>query len=168
MDAVVYVSNAGHTGKYAELLAKKLSVPLYPPDEAKGKIKKNSEIIFMGWVRKGKITGYKKAAKRYRIKAVIAVGMGIEGEAVEEGLKIKNHVKEPLFYLQGGMNQSLLKGRDAMIIKQYKNTMVPRLEEAAKAMELDEAKRNMLKMLKDGGNAVTVDRLQRIMEFLRK
>ena len=59
--AIVYVSNTAHTERYAKMLADKLSLPLYELKEAKKKLKKGSEIIYMGWLFASSIKGYGKA-----------------------------------------------------------------------------------------------------------
>ena len=75
MDAIVYTSNTGFTEKYAKLLGGKLFLPVYSLEEAKGKLAAGAEIIYLGWLMAGTVKGYKPAVRRYRIRAVGAVGM---------------------------------------------------------------------------------------------
>ena len=73
MEAIVYTSNTGTTKEYAKLLGKKLSLPVYSIDEAKGKVEFGSKIIYLGWIMASGIKGYKKALKDYDIRAIGAV-----------------------------------------------------------------------------------------------
>ena len=68
--AIVYTSNAGHTKQYAQLLGGKISLPAYSVKEAKRALAKGDEIIYLGWLMAGKIKGYKKANRRFSIKAL--------------------------------------------------------------------------------------------------
>ena len=46
IDAVVYTSNTGYTKQYAELLSKRLSLPVYSLKDAPSELKDGSEIIY--------------------------------------------------------------------------------------------------------------------------
>ena len=164
MDAIVYTSAAGHTKQYADLLSKKINLKAYDLKEAKTALSKGAGIIYMGWVRGGVVADYYKAKKRYDIKAVIAVGMGIEGEAVTEGIAQKSHVTEKAFYIQGGFDLNALRGRNRFIMNQFTKTMVKNLEEAK---DLDEAQLNILKMCREGGNKVSIDRLSPVFDWYK-
>lgn len=72
--AIVYESKAGHTKRYAEMLSDKINAKVMSLKEAKKELKRNDEIVFLGWVCATKIKGLKKA-KRYNIKCVGAVGI---------------------------------------------------------------------------------------------
>ena len=84
MKAIVYTSNTGSTAKYAKLLSHQICVPSYSMEEAKTKVKLGAEIIYMGWIMAGKIKGYPKAVRKYRIQAVCGVGMGQTGTGLKE------------------------------------------------------------------------------------
>ena len=58
--SIVYKSNTGHTKQYAEMLSEVLKVPAYDLKEAKSNLKKNDEIVFLGWVCATKIQGLSK------------------------------------------------------------------------------------------------------------
>ena len=61
--SIVYKSNTGHTKQYAEMLSEVLNVPAYDLKEAKSNLKKNDEIVFLGWVCATKIQGLSKVKK---------------------------------------------------------------------------------------------------------
>ena len=75
MKAIVYTSNTGHTAKYAKMLGEKTSLPVYALGEAKKQLSSGTEIIYLGWLFANGIKGYKKAAKKYKISAICAVGL---------------------------------------------------------------------------------------------
>lgn len=59
---IVYESKTGFTKKYAEMLAAKTKLEVFRVDEI-SKISQDEEIIFLGWMKVGKIQGY----RMYRI-----------------------------------------------------------------------------------------------------
>lgn len=61
--AIVYMSETGHTKKYAELLGERISLPVYELNTAAKELPRGTEIIYLGWLMAGSIKGYKKAWK---------------------------------------------------------------------------------------------------------
>ncbi len=59
---IVYTSAAGHTARYAAMLAEATGLPLHRLEETK--LPKDTPILFMGWLFAGNLKGYAKAAKR--------------------------------------------------------------------------------------------------------
>ena len=105
MDAIVYVSNTGFTQKYARLLSEETGLPFYELTVAKKQLAKKSNIVFLGWIMGGKISGLKKASRRYNVRCIAGVGMDIPKNESSDYLKKKNHIKNiPTYYLQGGFN----------------------------------------------------------------
>ena len=65
---IIYESNAGHTEKYANMLAEKLNLESIPLKQ----YKIDSEpIIFLGWIFANNIQGYKKVRDKANIKCTI-------------------------------------------------------------------------------------------------
>ena len=118
MKAIIYISNAGHTKKYAELIGEKTGLPVYELSEAKKALTAKDEIVYLGWLFANSIKGYKKAARRYSIKAVCAVGLCDTGTAIAE-VRERNGIPEalPLFTMQGGMDKTKLRGINKFMIK---------------------------------------------------
>lgn len=83
---IVYESKTGFTKKYAEMLSAKTGLKLYRVKEL-SKINIYEEIIFLGWMKIGKVQGLKKVRK-YNLKAVCGSGTG--------------RTAEPFFYIRGG------------------------------------------------------------------
>lgn len=97
-NSIVYTSNTGYTAEYARLLGEKTGLPVYSLTEAEQKLAAGNCVIYLGWLMAGKVQGYKKAAKRYKVQAVCGVGMGGNGSQLEEVRKA-NAIPEktPLF-----------------------------------------------------------------------
>ena len=102
MKAIIYTSNTGSTAEYAQLLGKKLNLPVHSLQQAKNKVLAGSEIIYLGWIMAGGIKGYKEAAKLYKVRAVCGIGMGQTGTQLKE-VRDKNAIPQriPLFTIQG-------------------------------------------------------------------
>jgi hypothetical protein len=165
MNAIVYESNTGHTKKYADMLAKKLNVPAYDIKRASGALKKGDEIIFLGWIKGGMIQGYKKVKSKYRLIAVCAVGMGIDGEEAADNIAKKNDITDTkVFYLQGGFDFNQLKGANHFIMNMMRQTMIPTYEEKKERTAEEE---NMFHCLKNGANFVSIDNLSNVLEWYR-
>lgn len=75
MKAIVYISNAGSTAGYSQLLGNELNLPVYSFKQAKNEVSCGSEIIYLGWIMAKEIKEYKRAAKLYKVYAVCGVGM---------------------------------------------------------------------------------------------
>ena len=56
---IVYESKTGFTKRYAEMLAAKTGMKVYRVNEL-SKIDKKEEIVFLGWMKVGRIQGLKK------------------------------------------------------------------------------------------------------------
>lgn len=111
MKAIVYTSNTGSTQKYAEMLSARLAVPAYSLKKARAAVKSGTAVLYLGWIRAGKIMGYAEAARNYDVSAVCAVGMGQTGTQVRE-VRAKNKIpaQAPLFTLQGNFDIKKLHG----------------------------------------------------------
>ena len=107
--SIVYKSNTGYTKQYAEMLGDSLKVPVYNFKEAKSKLKKNDEIVFLGWICATKIQGLSKI-KKYKVKCIGAVGVYPTEKNHIESLRKTNKVNAELFYLRGGLNYNKITG----------------------------------------------------------
>ena len=109
-NAIVYTSNTGYTAQYARLLGEKTGPPVYSLAEAGAKLPAGNCVIYLGWLMAGKVQGYAKAAKRYRVAAVCGVGMGATGSQLADVRKANSLGNDlPLFTLQGGFDMGKLK-----------------------------------------------------------
>lgn len=164
--AIVYTSNTGTTREYARLLSETITLPYYSFSEVQDKLKKQTEIIYLGWLMAGTIKGYKEAKKNYKICAVCGVGMGRTGTQVEEITKKANISEEiPVFTLQGGFDLKKLTGA-------YKFAMNTMVKVSGKALQKKENKteeeEEMLDMILHGANKVSINNLKEVLNWYKE
>lgn len=139
MKAIIYESNTGHAEHYAKVLAEKLGLPCYDIKSAKKSVPKGERVIFIGWVFASQIMGCRKAAKRWDVAAVGAVGLFPDVKANNDILIEKNKLTVPMFYLRGGVDFDRLKGLQKKMLKMVHDDMLrsdsPEKREAAKMLE---------------------------------
>ena len=165
MTAIVYVSGTGHTKKYAELLGGKVDLPVYELKTAIIELPKNAEIIFLGWLMAGKIKGYKKAKKRFRIKALCGVGMA-GGNSQITDMKKANSIPDgmPVFYLQGGFELEKLHGIYKLMMQTMKKTIGKGL---ADKQNRTPEENDMLDLMLNGGDTVSADNLDDVFSWYK-
>jgi len=163
MDAIIYTSNSGTTGQYAKLLGERLGVTVCSLKDSH-LLPKNSEIIYLGWIMAGSVKGYKKAAARFRIKAVCGVGMGRCGSQTTE-IRKNNSIPDEVgvFTLQGGFDISKLHGVYKLMMLMMKNTAGKAL--ADKKDRTDE-ENDMLDLMLNGGSRVKAENLDVLVKYL--
>ena len=165
-NSIVYTSNTGYTAEYARLLGERTGLPVYSLAEAERKLAAGNRVIYLGWLMAGKVQGYKKAAKRYKVQAVCGVGMGGNGSQLQEVRKA-NAISEktPLFTLQGGFDINKLSGV-------YKLMMTIMVKTAGKGLAekqdrtLDEDV--MLEMMTRGGSRVSAENLAEVLAWVNE
>ena len=162
-NSIVYTSNTGYTAEYARLLGERTGLPVYSLAEAEQKLAAGNRVIYLGWLMAGKVQGYKKAAKRYKVQAVCGVGMGGNGSQLQEVRKA-NAISEktPLFTLQGGFDIQKLSGV-------YKLMMTIMIKTAGKGLAEKQDRTPeedvMLEMLTKGGSRVSAENLADVLDW---
>ena len=107
--AVVYVSETGHTEAYAKMLGAKTGMSVYTLQQAQTALAVNAPVLYMGWLMAGILKGFRKARRRYQIRAVCAVGMGHHTQAAAEKIARQNGAgKLPVFLIRGGLDMAKL------------------------------------------------------------
>ena len=162
-NAIVYTSNTGYTAQYAGLLGKRTGLPVYSLAEAGAKLPAANCVIYLGWLMAGKVQGYAKAAKRYRIAAVCGVGMGTTGSQladVRKGNSLEDDL--PLFTLQGGFDMGKLKGVYKLVMLVMAKTVGKSLANKAERTPEEE---QMLQLLTQGGSCVSEENLQLVLDW---
>ena len=163
-NSIVYTSNTGYTAEYARLLGERTGLPVYSLAEAEQKLAAGNPVIYLGWLMAGKVQGYKKAAKRYKVQAVCGVGMGGNGSQLQEVRKA-NAISEktPLFTLQGGFDINKLSGV-------YKLMMTIMVKTAGKGLAEKQDRTPeedvMLDMLTRGGSRVSAENLAEVLAWV--
>lgn len=156
IQSIVYKSNTGYTKQYAKMLGASLEVPVYDLKEAKSKLKKGDEIVFLGWVCAAKIQGLNKI-KKYNVKCIGAVGAYPAEKNYIESLRQTNKVNVEMFYLRGGLNFNKLTGFKKKVLQFVGNMM----EKENKAENQE-----MIKLFKEGANYVSEDNLKPMLEYI--
>ncbi len=161
---IIYNSLTGFTEKYAKLLAKNLGFEAKSLNDYK-QIPKNSEVIFLGWVYAGFIQGLKKAERKFKVKAIIAVGVSDETETTILNLAKQNKISErELFFLRGGVAIDKLKGFKkfllSMVLKSQYNHEQQVENLSGKKMEI-----NWLDVLQNGIDFVDEKKLKPIIQW---
>lgn len=167
MKAIVYESNAGHTKAYAEMLGKKLNLPVYSLKESKS-VESKSDIIYMGWLMGGMVSGLKKAAEKFNVKAVSMTGMAPE-EALQNDVDKVNSMygidKSSIFVLRGGFELSKLKG----IFKLMMSVMSKNVcKDILNKTERTDKDNQTYEMFTKGMNLVDEKNLDKIIEWYNK
>lgn len=164
--AIVFLSETGHTKRYAELLGERTDLPVYDLDTAIKKISGETEIIYLGWLMAGTVKGYRKAMKHFTIKAVCSVGMSGGHSQVADIRKV-NHMTEEISvcYLQGGFEMEKLHGVYRLMMQTMKKTVGKRLEGKANRTAEDDAMRDLLLQ---GGDLVSTDNLSEILNWYKQ
>ena len=162
MKAIVYTSNTGHTAAYAEILGQQTGLPVYELSQAVKALPKGTPIVYMGWLFASSVKGYSKAAKRFSIKAVCAVGLCDTGAMLKEVRKAISLPEEtPLFTLQGGMDHSKLRGINKFMISML-------LKMLQKNQNPTEDDKRMLDLVKNGGYFVSPKHTEGFMQWYRE
>ena len=161
--AIVYTSNTGSAAQYARLLSGKTGLPVYALKDALKVLSQRSEIIYIGWIAASAVKGYAKAAKRYHIRAVCAVGMGQTGtqtEIVRRKASVPSNI--PLFTLQGNFNVKKLHGI-------YRPMMEIMVKTAGKSLAAKKDRTpeedDMLDMMLHGGKRVRIENLSAVLDW---
>ena len=163
MNAIIYTTNTGSTEHYAKLLAQKTGLPVYSLAEAKKRVFAGAEVIYFGWIMAGSVKGYAEAAKRYRVCAICAVGMGQAGTQADSVRK-KSAVPAdiPLFTLQGNFDVKKLHGVYRLMMEIMVKTAGKGLaEKGDRTPEEDD----MLDMMRCGGERVKAENLSAVLDW---
>ena len=166
MEAIIYTTNTGSAEQYAKMLAEQTGLSVFSMEEAKSEVEEGSEIIYLGWIMAAQVKGYKTAAKKYKIRAVCAVGMEKTGTRTEEKRK-KTFVpaEVPLFTLQGNFNVKKLHGfyrlMMSMMIKMVTKQLVAKTDRTQRENE-------MLEIMLQGGENVRKENLAEVLDWYKR
>mgnify|MGYP001363720992 CR=1 FL=1 len=162
--AILYCSNAGHAERYATLLSKEVGLPAYRLGTEK--LEKGTPVVFVGWIMAGTVKGLVKATKKYDVRSVAAVGMSRDSSKQENDIRMRHHMSSSmkLFYLQGGMDLSLLKGVYHFMIKMMADSFSKKLESKKDRSEEED---EILQMAHDGKDCVSAEHLSAMVAYLK-
>lgn len=166
MEAIIYTTNTGSAEQYAKMLAEQTGLSVFSMEEAKSEVEEGSEIIYLGWIIAAQVKGYKTAAKKYKIRAVCAVGMEKTGTRTEE-IRKKTFVpaEVPLFTLQGNFNVKKLHGfyrlMMSMMVKMVTKQLVAKTDRTQRENE-------MLEIMLQGGENVRKENLAEVLDWYKR
>ena len=157
---IVYESKTGFTKKYADMLATKTKLKVFRVKEI-SKVNQGEDIIFLGWIKAGKIQGLDKLRK-YNIKAVCGSGTGRTAEPSSEAVLARNKIEGiPFFYLRGGCYPlKELKGMDKIMMSMFLKMLKTRKEK-------DEKFEESISNIENGFNGVKEENLLPVLEWLK-
>lgn len=156
---IVYESKTGFTKKYADMLAAKTKLNVFRVKEI-SKISKDEEIIFLGWMKVGRVQGLNKL-KKYNVKAVCGSGTGRTAEPDTETVIARNElVNIPFFYLRGGcFPLNKLKGMDKIMMSMFLKMLKSRKDK-------DEKLEESINIIENGFDGVKEENLAPVLEWL--
>ena len=163
MNAIIYTTNTGSAERYALLLAEQTGLPAYSLTEAKKTVSTGAEVTYLGWIMAGSVKGYAEAAKRFRVRAACAVGMGQTGTQTDSVRK-KTAVPAdiPLFTLQGNFDVKKLHGIYRPMMELMVKTVGKGLSEKADRTPEED---DMLDMMRCGGERVKEENLSAVLDW---
>ncbi len=103
---VIYQSETGFAERYARWAAARMNADCLSLADAGWR--RGEEAVLFGSVRADKIGGLRKARHRFRLQAVVAVGISPYSDGLCERLKKANGYDGALFSVQGGVDRSKL------------------------------------------------------------
>ena len=156
---IVYQSKTGFTKRYADMLAAKTNLKVFAVKEV-SQVNQGEEIIFLGWIKAGKIQGLDKLRKR-NVKAVCASGTARTAEPDTETVVERNRIEGiPFFYLRGGCFPiKEIKGMDKIMMSMFLKMLKSRKD---KDEELEEA----ISVIENGFDGVKEENLAPVLEWL--
>ncbi len=160
--AILYTSNTGHTCQYAHLLGDRLGLSVYSLPDANKQLPKGSPVIYLGWLHASHVKGYAKAARRFDLRAVCAVGLcdtGTLTDQVRKATSIPEGI--PLFTLQGGIDRSRLKGMDKLMISMLTKGLASKKQRSAQ-------EERMLELLSRDESYVRLENLSEVLRWYRE
>lgn len=157
---IVYESKTGFTKRYAEMLAAKTGLKVFHVKEI-SKISQDEEIIFLGWIKVGKIQGLNKVRK-YNVKAVCGSGTGRTAEPDVETVVARNNINGiPFFYLRGGcLPLKKMKGMDRIMLSMFVKMLKSRKDK-------DERTEESIDIIVNGFDGVKEENLEPLLEWLK-
>lgn len=156
---IVYESKTGFTKKYSDMLAARTRLKVFRVKEL-SKISLDEEIIFLGWMKAGKIQGLDKLRK-HNVKAVCGSGTGRTAEPNTKAVIARNMIEGiPFFYLRGGcLPLKELKGMDKIMLSMFLKILKSRKDK-------DEKLEESISIIENGFDGVKEENLLPVLEWL--
>ena len=156
---IAYESKTGFTKKYAEMLAAKTGLKAFPVKEL-ANLNKDEEIIFLGWMKAGKIQGLNNARK-YKLVAVCGSGTGRTAGPDTGTVVARNKIGAiPFFYMRGGcLPLKDMKGMDKILMSMFLKMLKGRKDK-------DEEIKESIAVIENGFDGVKEENLEPLLKWL--
>ncbi len=156
---IVYESKTGFTKRYADMLAAKTGLKVFRVKEI-SMVNRDEEIIFLGWMKAGKIQGLDKLRK-HNVKAICGSGTGRTAEPNTETVTARNKIEsKPFFYLRGGcLPLKELKGMDKIMLSMFLKMLKGRKDK-------DEKTEEAIFNIQNGFDGVKEENLEPVLKLL--
>ena len=164
ISAIIYTSKSGSCEYYAREMSRKLAIPCY--DVSNCGLPKGMEVVYIGWLMNGKVSGLAGVLRDYDVKAVVPVGMGAPTESSAKVCRSKNNLSESVkvFPLQGRFDMSKIPVYFKPVMKMVNKSIVERLEGKS---DLSPADKATLEMAKTGkGEPASWDGIQAAIDWV--
>ena len=153
--AIVYTSATGFTAQYAALLHHQTGLPVCRLEDT-GRLPRNTPVLYLGWLRAGRIMGLKKARAQLAVAGVCAVGLSPAAD--QEKLSRDNRLEQvPLFYLRGGYAPARVRGINKMMMAAMEKVL---------SGKSDPQSRSALDAVRQGADWVSQDQLEPALDWL--
>lgn len=164
ISAIVYRSDTGFTRQYAQMLAKAEKLRLYELSQAD--LPKEAEVLYMGPLMAGHISGLDGAVKAYTVRAVCGVGMSLPSREVLASLARTNYAPQAaMFYLQGGWAPKKVGWLKRRMVGMATRSTRQRLAKKAKRTP---AEQEQLEFMIRGGSYVAFQNLEPLRQWLKE
>lgn len=156
---IVYESKTGFTERYARMLSEKTGLKVFGVNEI-SKISLDEEIIFLGWIKAGRIQGLNKVRK-YNLAAVCGSGTAKGPEPDAEKMISANRINGiPFFYLRGGcLPLKEIKGMDRILLSLFVKILKSRRDKDKEAEEY-------ISIIENGFDGVREENLEPLLRWL--
>ena len=128
------------------MLSEAVGLPAFSLRDAANSLKLNDEIFYLGWVMRGRVKGYNRAALRYSIVGACAVGMNRGEEDTAIKIKEKTGITNPgikVFYVRGAFDMDKLDAVHRLFMGMV-----------LKALKENKGDKNIIKLIEKGGDFV--------------
>ncbi len=160
--AIVYNSYAGHTKKYAEMLSESIMLPIFSVDDAKRYLPKNSEIIYLSWVKNNRLTRYNSVKRYFNVEMVGVVGLNNydSDQSKLNFIGYNNIETNKVFFLKGGLDLDKLQ----FLTRSYIHNVGKRLKDCIlKNGDCSTEKYEQVSLCEHGGNYISRNNLNDII-----
>ena len=156
---IVYESKTGFTKRYADMLSAKTAMKAFTVKEL-AKVGHGEEVIFLGWMKVGKVQGLNKLQK-YNVIAVCGSGTGRVAEPDTETVIARNKLENiPFFYLRGGcFPLKEIRGMDRIMLSMFVKMLKNRKDK-------DEKTEESISIIENGFDGVKEENLAAVLQWL--